>query len=371
MTSQLEISLQRDMDRIRDQVLEMGRLVEKAHRDCLEALAGRNARLAYGVILRDRKIDEMEKAIDRLCLDFIVRQQPVAGHLRFAYSAIKINADLERVGDYAESIARQILRLIDHTNGTATPTHRIAELAEQAIPLLHEAVSAFARRDVQMAGEVIHVEDTVDALRSRIIAEYLSLHREGAVSLDVLDPLMAIVRRLERVADQAVQISLDVLYMCTGQDARHPGSEAYRILFLDQYNSCRSRMAEMIAQNMNLPRFIFCSAGMEARPIDERTRSFMEEKGFDLAFAPPRAIAQVPNMEHYQVIVLLAPEVRRVLPPHPTKPVLLDWSIEDPSGLEGTPEQVHAAYEAAFATIESRVRDLVEAVVGCEAKTGE
>src|SRR3954469_21095417 len=89
----------------------MASLAETALKSCVAALGAKNRQLAYSVILRDQRIDELEKEIDRLCLEFIVRQQPVAGTLRFAYAAIKINADLERVGDYAESMARQILAI--------------------------------------------------------------------------------------------------------------------------------------------------------------------------------------------------------------------------------------------------------------------
>ena len=91
----------------------MSSLAERALRDCVEALADGDRQRAYAVILRDQYIDEKEKEIDRLCLEFLVRQQPVGLHLRLAYSTIKINLELERVGDYAESVARQILRLSD------------------------------------------------------------------------------------------------------------------------------------------------------------------------------------------------------------------------------------------------------------------
>ena len=111
MATRLEESLERDIDRIRQQVLEMSALAERALRDCVEALTDGNRQRAYAVILRDQYIDEKEKEIDRLCLEFLVRQQPVGVHLRLAYSTIKINLELERVGDYAESIARQLLRL--------------------------------------------------------------------------------------------------------------------------------------------------------------------------------------------------------------------------------------------------------------------
>src|SRR3954469_979092 len=91
----------------------MASLAETALKSCVAALGAKNRQLAYSVILRDQRIDELEKEIDRLCLEFIVRQQPVAGTLRFAYAAIKINLELERVGDYAESMARSVLNLSD------------------------------------------------------------------------------------------------------------------------------------------------------------------------------------------------------------------------------------------------------------------
>src|ERR1041384_5076672 len=109
--SHLERSLQRDIDRIRSKILDMSARGEWALKTSLRALRENNRQLAYAVILRDQRIDELEKEVDRLCLEFLVRQQPVAGPLRLAYATIRINLELERVGDYAEGIARQILKL--------------------------------------------------------------------------------------------------------------------------------------------------------------------------------------------------------------------------------------------------------------------
>ena len=92
--------------------------------------------LAYAVILRDRRIDELEKEIDRLCLEFIVRQQPVAKHLRFAYIAIKINQEIERIGDYAESIAKQVLKL---TRVRSWSCRELPGDRGAAIPMLRDA----------------------------------------------------------------------------------------------------------------------------------------------------------------------------------------------------------------------------------------
>src|SRR5205085_3538108 len=140
-----EESLQRDIERIRAKVTAMAALCERALRDSLKALQESNRQLAFAVIIRDQRIDEMEKEIDRLCLEFLVRQQPVAGPLRFAYATIKINAELERIGDYAESIARQILILTDL--GVEMPRERFAEIAHLATPMLHDAIGAFIEQD--------------------------------------------------------------------------------------------------------------------------------------------------------------------------------------------------------------------------------
>src|ERR1051326_8310049 len=110
----------------------MAELADRALRDSLQALVDKNLTLAYAVILRDQQIDELEKEVDRLCLEFLVRQQPVAGHLRFVYAAIKINAELERIGDYAESIARQVVNVI-HLKPTAT-FEQFSEIADLSIP---------------------------------------------------------------------------------------------------------------------------------------------------------------------------------------------------------------------------------------------
>src|SRR5688500_20070878 len=126
----------------------MAGLAVASLKSCMKALTERNRSLAYSVIVRDQRIDELEKEIDRLCLEFMVRQQPVAGTLRFAYATIKINSELERVGDYAESMARQVLSL--EGLEFELPHGRLDEMARHAIPMLHDAVEAFVTQDTAL-----------------------------------------------------------------------------------------------------------------------------------------------------------------------------------------------------------------------------
>jgi phosphate transport system protein len=364
MATRFEESLERDIDRIRQEVLEMSALAERALRDCVEALTDGNRQRAYAVILRDQYIDEKEKEIDRLCLEFLVRQQPVGVHLRLAYSTIKINLELERVGDYAESVARQLLRLSSLPAVPEAIRARIVEMANLAIPMLHDSIEAFVRQDPELAKKVIVVEPAVDALLGRLNTDVIEALREQKVLPEMMEPLVTIGRRFERVADQARNVCMETLYMCTGEYAKHPGADTFRILFVGEHNACRSQVAEAIAQSLGQPKFIFSSAGLDPRAIDPQTLAFMREKGLDISRMAPKAIYQVPNLEHYQVIVGVAPEAQLAFPRSPRKMVYVDWSIDDPSRVQGSPEEVRSAYEATFTFLSSHVRDLVGAVLG-------
>ncbi|MBI3191785.1 MAG: hypothetical protein HYZ36_03890, partial [Pedosphaera parvula] len=169
MSSHYEVTLQQDLDRIRDKVAEMGALCEKAVSDAVRALREGNRPLAYSVILRDQRIDELEKEVDRLCLEFLVRQQPAGTPLRLVYSTIRSNLELERVGDYAESIARQVIKLTHQD--VSIPTERLAELADRAMQTLHDAVQACVQEDTALANGVMQLEEIVDALKSRVNAD--------------------------------------------------------------------------------------------------------------------------------------------------------------------------------------------------------
>jgi phosphate transport system protein len=362
MATYFEQSLQRDIDRIRAKIGEMAAHGEHALRDGMKALAEKNRVLAFSVILRDQRIDELEKEVDRLCLEFIVRQQPVAGPLRLAYATIRINLELERVGDYAEAIARQVLKLT--SMNVDIPVARFEEIANLSIPMLHDAVKAFVNQDAALARVTAEKEELVDALKSKLNADLMRLNRESKIPFESLNALMMIARHFERVSDQAKNICTEVLYMCTGEYSRHKGSEASRLIFLDRHNHCRSQMAEAIANSLNQPNFIFASAGMEPTAVDPKTISFLKEKGLDVSKQTSKAIEQIPNLDHYQIIVALAPEAKKAFPSAPTKIVCLDWSVQDPSKVEGSPAEIKAAYESTYQFLHAHIQDLVEAVNG-------
>ena len=362
MASHYEETLERDIGRIRKTLSEMGNLAADALEASIGAFVARNRQKAYTVVLRDRRIDELEKELDRLCLEFLIRQQPVARHLRFAYTTIKVNLELERIGDYAESIARQVLKL---TNiAVSVPMERFQQLAGLAIPMVRDAVKAFVVGDDKLARDVISREEETDALRSAINADLYQMRAEGKLPQEALNPLMTIARRFERSADQASNIAEEVIYMVTGEYQKHVGGDTWRMIFIDERNHCRSQMAEAIGSALDQPRFIFASAGLEAaNEVDPGTIEFLAKKGSDISRAKTRTVDQIPNLDAFQIIVALSPAAKRAFP-KPTKAVCLDWSLPDPSEATGDAAAKTAAYEQAFQFLNQQISDLCEAVIG-------
>jgi phosphate transport system protein len=354
--------LQHDIDLIRSKLLEMLALDESALTRAFYAFLKRDRQLAYSVILRDQDVDALDAALDQLCLEFIVRHQPAGGHLRFVYSASKIDNLRERCGDYAESMARQVL-LLSSLNYEA-PTEKFNELANLAIPMLHNAVHAFVGRNADLARTTMAIEPRVNHLRDSLNSDLIDFREEGRLPLEALNPLITIARRLERVSDQATNISEQALYFATGQYLSHLVREGFRVLFVDQTNGCLSRIAQAVAESFGAKRFSFDSAGITAEPVEPQTIRFLAEKGLDISHQPSKSLDQVADLGQVQVIVALSKEAERAFPQKPTKSLGLQWLVPDPSLARGTPEELRAEYEKAFQSLTHHIRDLVQAILG-------
>ena len=337
-------------------------LDEQALTRALHAFLKRDRQLAYSVILRDQDVDALDTELDRLCLEFILRHQPAAGHLRFVYSASKIVNLLERIGDYAESMARQVLLI--SSLPFEVPTDKFNELANMAIPMLHNAVHAFVDKNPDLAHATMACEPRVNQVRDSLNADLVEWRQQGRLPLEALPPLITVARRFERVSDQANNICEQALYFATGEYLRHLPREGYQVLFVDETNGCLSRIAEAIATRMEAKRFSFSSAGLAAGAVDPQTIWFLAEKGVDISHQASRSVEQVPDFDQMQVIVALCKEAERAFPHKPTKTLGLHWLVPDPSKARGTPEEVRAEYEKAHKSLTNHIRDLVQAILG-------
>lgn len=363
MPSHYEESLQRDRDRINATIREMLKLVLRALTDSLGAFLNADRPRAYLVVLRDQHIDEFEKEIDRLSLEFIIRQQPVASHLRFVYGTIKLNQSLERIGDYCESIARQSLK-ISHLD-LSFLHDRYREMIDLAIPMLSDAVTAFLDKDVELARKAMQSEKAVDNLRTVITAEVARYQQEGRIPVEAIMPLLTIAKRLERTSDQAENICEEVIYLCTGEYAKHKGRDVFRVLFVDEDNACLSQMAEAMGNSLAGTRFMFSSAGLKPAPPDPRAIEFLEKKGLDVSRHSSKSLEQIPNLEFYQVVVAFGENVQNRIT-LPTKSVELDWTVPDPRQDASGSADPDSGYQKAFEYIETHIQDLMQAILGAD-----
>jgi len=357
----LQALLQGDIDFIRGKLLEMVSLDEQALTRAFHAVRDRDRQLAYSVILRDQDVDALDAELDKLCLEFIVRHQPVASHLRFVYGASKVVSQLERVGDYAESIARQVLLL--SSVAVEAPMERFSEIANLSIPMLHNAVRAFVDGNADLAHSTMLIEPRVNQVRDMISADMLASQAQGRLPLEALNPLIAVARRYERVSDQAMNICEEALYYATGEYVRHLPREDFRVVFVDDAHGSVSRMAEAIACSLGAKRFAFSSTGLVAGAADPQVVWFLSQKGMDISHQKPRSLDQVVQFDQVQMIIWLTKEAESAMPNRPSKALSLRWLVPDPSRVRGTPEEVRQAYEETYELLTTHIKDLVKAVL--------
>ena len=214
--------LQRELDKLKRKILGLGALVEDNLRLAFQAIEQRDAAKARRVIETDVLIDQNEVEIEEECLKILALYQPVASDLRFVAAVIKINSELERIGDLAENIAKRALQLLDEP--AVTPPHTVAVMAERTETILERALDALVRQDAVTAREVLVADREIDALYRQLLEELKTLLRDRDhldERLEAVVLLFSVARYLERLADHATNIAEDVLYMVEGEIQRH------------------------------------------------------------------------------------------------------------------------------------------------------
>jgi protein-tyrosine-phosphatase len=259
-------------------------------------------------------------------------------------------------------VARRVLKLDEIR--PAIPFEPFGEMGEAAIAMLRDAIKAFMDGDADLARGTMRAERAIDKMRQRIDKDLTARQANGEMGLEAFALLSTVSRRIERVSDEVRNVCAETLYMCTGDFVKHKSPEAFRILFVDQHNHCRSQMAEAIATTMAHPRLLFSSAGVDPKPIDPRLQEFLPQKGLEIIERHrPKSLDQIPNLEYYHVVVSFDTDVYCSLRFRRTPTVVFDWHVEDPSSAPGTLADNREAYEKAFAFIRNQLQDLVEAIV--------
>ncbi len=221
-------AFKRKLQRLQDEVLILGSMVENALVESVELLKRRDLEGARRLIAEDRAINEKRFAIEADCLVLIATQQPMAGDLRTLAAILEIVTELERMGDYAKGIAK--INLMIGEQPLVKPLIDLPRMALKARDMLHQSLDAFVRRDVDLARAIPAQDDEVDGLYNQVYRELLTYIMADPRTIDQATQLLWVAHNLERTADRVTNICERVVFTVTGEmvemDAEHSGFES-------------------------------------------------------------------------------------------------------------------------------------------------
>ncbi|OGL51787.1 MAG: phosphate transport system regulatory protein PhoU [Candidatus Schekmanbacteria bacterium RIFCSPHIGHO2_02_FULL_38_11] len=212
-----------ELKELKERLLYMGSLVEERIYKSIKALVDRNEEECREIAATDDLVNDLHIEIDDRCLRLLALRQPIAIDLRFITAAMKINSDLERMGDLAVNIAENVLILLK--GPFIKPLIDVPRMAVIAEKMLKDSLDAFVSKDVELARSVILRDDEVDALKDQVFRELLTYMIADAKTIPRALSLILVSRHLERIADHATNIAEDVIYMVLGKDIRHHAEE--------------------------------------------------------------------------------------------------------------------------------------------------
>ncbi len=208
-----------ELEQLKTKLLEMSALVESSIQRSISAVTQKDRSAAEEVFRTEARINAIEIEIDEFAINLLALQQPMAADLRLIVAALKINTDLERMGDLAVSIAERALSLID--GPVIKPMIDIPHISGLVQSMVRKALDAFVMRDPDLARSVLASDDAVDSLRTACYHELVSYMESDPEHIQQALHLLVVTRNLERIADHSTNIAEDVLFLVKGVDVRH------------------------------------------------------------------------------------------------------------------------------------------------------
>jgi len=215
----METHFQQELTKLKEQLLKMGGLAERAISNAIDALVKRDTPLAEKTIGEDEKINKMELVIDEWCLKLLALHQPLAADLRFITSAMRINVELERIGDLAVNIAERVVSL--NQEPQLKPYIDIPRMAETTKNMVKDVLDAFVNGDADLARGVCQRDDQVDALNDQVFRELITYMLADPKTITRAVHLIIVSRYLERIADHATNIAEGVIFMVKALVIKH------------------------------------------------------------------------------------------------------------------------------------------------------
>jgi phosphate transport system protein len=214
---------QEELELLKARLLVMGGLAEEQVRLSVKGLVERDRDVLDKVLVSDEPINALHIEIDSRCFTLLALYQPMAVDLRAIVAAVKINTDLERVGDLAINIAEASRQYASHL-----PVKKLIDIPRMATiaqRMLRDALDAFVRRDIELAQHVLNEDDALDALKTQIFRELLTYMLQDTATIEPALDLILISRHLERIGDHATNVAEDVIFMVSAKDVRHHAAE--------------------------------------------------------------------------------------------------------------------------------------------------
>jgi phosphate transport system protein len=225
MTERHVPHFQEELEQLKARLLEMGGLAEDRLRLAVSGLVDRDASTIERVLGGDTAINQLHIEIDDRCFKLLALHQPMAVDLRAIVSAVKINTDLERVGDLAVNIAEAVRRYMQHP-----PVKELIDIPRMAViaqDMLRDALDAYVRRDTFLAQNVLDRDDELDALKTLVFRELLNHMLRDPGTIEPSLDLILISRHLERIGDHATNVAEDVIFMVSAKDVRHHAEQQH------------------------------------------------------------------------------------------------------------------------------------------------
>jgi phosphate transport system protein len=210
---------QREIENLKKLVLSLGAIVEEQIQRAMLALEIRDEKLADEVILKDREIDSLEIVIEEECLKILALYQPVAKELRFVVAILKMNNDLERMGDLASNMAERAKYLSNKEK--INLVYDLSEIAEKTQAMVKKSLDALVNTDINLAKEVCAADDEVDEMTRQLILKTIDAVEKNPERTGDYFNIRSVSKNLERIADSATNIAEDVVYLCSGEIIRH------------------------------------------------------------------------------------------------------------------------------------------------------
>lgn len=353
--SHYEKSLEADVEKIRAGVLGVAAAVEANLEAALRALTRADRDLAYKTILLDHPINRGVERVDDICHHFVVRHLPSAGHLRFISSVLRMNVELERIGDYAETICHEVASLTGPIEGHFRLS--VDAMGRDALDMYRSAVDAFREQNDAKARQTMSAARAIERDFHVAYEQLASEGEEGVGSTRDRFSKLVVLSSLERVADQSKNLCEEVVWALSGERKRR---RPMRVVFFDPTNEVLGPLAIAAARKSHpTVGAYFMAASSPADHVRSDVHEFLEGTGHDLTAVTPTAVTGLPGeLSDYDVFVSLQGQYSDYIERVPFGSAAVNWTVPDGD----------ASVEDRYRSLLSNVVELMDTIRGPEAE---